>query len=144
MTFKKIVAAGLLAVVVALPSRADAQLQSQPYVTGVSYPVAFVPDPTNPNRQFVAEHTGRIRTVVGGVLQAEDLLDLSSAITPPTTLEGERGLLGLVFAPDYAVSGRFFVAFTRAGASQADPDRGDVVVARFNRSASDAAVADSS
>jgi hypothetical protein len=40
---------------------------------------------------------------------------------------GERGLLGLAFAPDYATSGRFFVNYTRK------PD-GHTVVARYRRS----------
>ena len=39
---------------------------------------------------------------------------------------GERGLLGLAFAPDYASSGRFYVNFTNVD--------GDTVVARFTRS----------
>ena len=46
---------------------------------------------------------------------------------------GERGLLGLAFAPDYASSGRFFVNFTNAA--------GHTVIARFRRS-SDPLIAD--
>jgi glucose/arabinose dehydrogenase len=42
---------------------------------------------------------------------------------------GERGLLGLAFAPDYAQSGHFYINYT---------DRaGDTVVARYSRSSSD-------
>ena len=48
---------------------------------------------------------------------------------------GERGLLGMAFAPDYASSGRFFVNFTNTA--------GHTVVARFRRSA-DPLVADPS
>jgi len=139
MTCKSSIAAALVVVGLGFPSHADAQLHSQPYVTGVSNPVAFVPDPTAPSRQFVVEQTGRIRVVVGGALQPVDFLDLSGVVSPPATGEGERGLLGLVFAPDYATSGRFFVSFTRLGGT-AD-ERGDVVIARFTRS-SDPAVAD--
>jgi len=40
---------------------------------------------------------------------------------------GEQGLLGLALAPDYASSGRFFVNFTSPA--------GDIVIARFRRSA---------
>jgi len=50
------------------------------------------------------------------------------------TSGGERGLLGLAFQPDYATSGRFYVYFT-------DPN-GDLVVARFKRSAANPLVAD--
>ncbi len=125
-------AAALLAAFLAVPSRAEAQLSAQPYVTGISRPVAFVPDPTSSDRQFVVEQTGRIRVVVNGALLATDFLDLSGVVTPPTSVEGERGLLGMVLAPDYAATGRFFVAFTRESASP--QDRGDVVFARFTRS----------
>jgi hypothetical protein len=40
---------------------------------------------------------------------------------------GERSLLGLAFAPDYATSGRFFVNYTRK------PD-GQTVIGRYRRS----------
>jgi hypothetical protein len=49
-------------------------------------------------------------------------LDLTSSVLSG----GERGLLGLALAPDYATSGRFFVNFTNKS--------GDTVVARFRRS----------
>ena len=60
---------------------------------------------------------------------ATDFLDLRSRISSG----GERGLLGLAFAPDYASSGRFFVNFTNPN--------GHTVVARFRRS-SNPSVAD--
>ena len=108
---------------------AHAQLRTQPYVTGLSFPVGFIPDPTAPNRFFVVEQMGRIRVVVDGVLLAEDFLDITALVTPRTPIEAERGLLGMVLAPDYATSGRFFIMFTRAGAS---PDeRGDNVISRL-------------
>jgi glucose/arabinose dehydrogenase len=58
-----------------------------------------------------------------GALLPTDFLNLTSSIVSG----GERGLLGLAFAPDYASSGRFFVNFTNTA--------GDTVVARFLRSA---------
>ena len=50
-----------------------------------------------------------------------DFLNLSGAISSG----GERGLLGMALAPDYASSGRFFVNFTNPA--------GHTVVARFQR-----------
>lgn len=132
----------LLAGLCAVPLPARAQLQTQPYVTGLSFPVAFIPDPTASDRQFVVEQMGHIRVVVDGVLLAEDFLDLSTVVTPRTRIEAERGLIGMVVAPDYATSGRFFVAFTREGTAPEDPDRGDVVIARFRRSADNPLLAD--
>jgi glucose/arabinose dehydrogenase len=65
-----------------------------------------------------------------GHLLPRPFLDLSGEID---SSGGERGLLGLAFAPDYATSGRFFVAHTAPGPKvtiaryrvSADPDRAD-------------------
>ena len=92
------------------------------YASGFTAPLAFVQDPTDPATQFVVEQGGRIRAVRSGVVLETDFLDLRGGIVSG----GERGLLGLAFAPDVS-SGRFFVNFT---------DRsGNTVVARFRRSA---------
>ena len=108
-----------------LPEPAESQtgLRTVQYASGFSAPVAIVQDPTNAAVQFVVEQGGRIRTVQAGQILPADFLDLRSAISSG----GERGLLGLALAPDYATSGRFFVNFT---------DRaGNTVIARFRRSA---------
>ena len=107
-----------------------AQLSSQLVVSGLSAPVAVVQDPTQPNVQFVVEQGGKIRVVRDGALLPVDFLDL----TPLVLSGGERGLLGLAFAPDYATSRRFFVNYTR----QTD---GHTVISRYLRSVSDPVVA---
>ena len=95
----------------------------QPYASGFSNPVAIVQDPIDPAVQFVVEQRGRIRTVVSGVVQPDDFLDLRDTVSSG----GERGLLGLAFPPDAAVSRRFFVNYTDLN--------GHTVVARYVRSA---------
>jgi glucose/arabinose dehydrogenase len=105
---------------VAMP--AHAQLQGQVYASGFQSPVAFVQDPTDRNVQFVVEQRGRIRVVRNGSIVGTDFLSLEGSVA----CCGERGLLGLAFAPDYASSGRFYVNFTNTS--------GDTVVARFIRS----------
>ncbi len=107
-------------------------LRATVFVTGLTAPVAFVQDPTQPNVQFVVEQGGLIRVVRDGQLLAGAFLDLSASIASG----GERGLLGLAFAPDYGVSRRFYVNFTDLS--------GNTVVARFLRSATDAMRADAS
>jgi glucose/arabinose dehydrogenase len=102
--------------------RAEAQLQGQVYASGFQSPVAFVQDPTDRTVQFVVQQTGRIRVVRNGTVLTTDFLNLTNTIR----FGGERGLLGLAFAPDYASSGRFFVNFTN--------EDSDTVVARFTRS----------
>lgn len=111
-------------------SAAWAQGRLVPYASGFSAPVAIVQDPTDAQVQFVVQQAGRIRVVRNGAVQPTDFLDLTGRIG----CCGERGLLGLAFAPDYASSGRFFVNFT-------DP-AGHTVVARFRRSATNPLVAD--
>jgi glucose/arabinose dehydrogenase len=94
-------------------------IRARVYASGFSSPLAFVQDPLDRTVQFVVEQGGRVRAVRSGIVQTNDVLDLSNAVTSG----GERGLLGLACARD----GRLFVNFT---------DRaGNTVVARFRRSA---------
>jgi glucose/arabinose dehydrogenase len=111
-------------------SPAVAQLRATLVVSGLTRPLGFVQDPTDSTVQLVLEQAGRVRVIKGGVLQSTDFVDLRSVIASG----GERGLLGLAFAPDYATSGRLFVCFT---------DRnGHIVVARLKRSGADPLRAD--
>jgi glucose/arabinose dehydrogenase len=111
--------------------RAQTALRARVYASEVTLPVAFVQDPTDRTIQYVVQQGGRIRVVRSGVVLPTDFLNLTSSIVSG----GERGLLGLVFAPDYATSGRFFVDFTDTS--------GNTVIARLRRSA-DPLVADPS
>lgn len=107
----------------ALASPAWGQLGASVYVAGLQAPVAFVQDPSNASVQYVVEQGGRIKVVRDGSLEPVDFLDLRSVVR----FEGERGLLGLALAPDYASSGRSFVNFVDV--------TGQTVIARFERSA---------
>lgn len=81
-------------------------------------------------RLFVVEQGGRVRILAAdGRVLPEAFLDLSAEID---TSRGERGLLGLAFAPDERRSGRLFVSYTarkevRVAALRVspDPDRAD-------------------
>ncbi|HET7694349.1 MAG TPA: PQQ-dependent sugar dehydrogenase [Vicinamibacterales bacterium] len=95
----------------------------EPYASGFTAPVAVVQDPADPLVQFVVEQRGRIRTVVAGVVQPADFLDLRGSVASA----GERGLLGMAFPPDAAATRRFFVNYTDLN--------GHTVVARYTRSA---------
>ena len=106
----------------------QAQLSARVHAAGFTTPIAFVQDPVDRGVQFVVQQNGHIRVVRDGVVLPDDFLDLSRE----TAAGGERGLLGLAFAPD-ADGRRFFVNFTNQS--------GDTVVARFRRAAG-AVVAD--
>ena len=79
------------------------------------------PIPPTASVLFVVEQGGLIRVVRDGVALPTPFLDLRSVISTG----GERGLLGMALAPDFADSRRFFVNFTNRS--------GDTVVARFRR-----------
>ncbi len=83
-----------------------------PFVTGLDQPIAFIPHPTDPDRHFVASRTGVIRVVDGGVVLPQPFLDLSAQVS---CCDEDRGFLGLAFAPDYDVSGLFYVHYTELG-----------------------------
>ena len=102
-----------------------AQIAAQVLATGLNDPVAVVADPTDRSTLIVVEQGGLVRSVRDGVVREEPFLDLRGEISSG----GERGLLGLALAPDYAESRRFFVKFTNRS--------GDTVVARFRRNADD-------
>jgi glucose/arabinose dehydrogenase len=123
------VLAALLLLIAANVLRSQSGIRTVVYATGLSSPVAIVQDPTNSSVQFVVEQGGRIRVVRAGAVLPADFLDLRSAVA----FSGERGLLGMAVAPDYAASGRFYVNFTNTS--------GHTVIARFRRS-SDPLVAD--
>jgi hypothetical protein len=100
----------------------QAQMRGQIFVSGLTHPLAFVQDPTNPAVQFIVQKEGVIRVVLNGSLLPAPFLDLSDAIST----DGERGLLSLALPPNAPGSGgRFFVSF-------ADTE-GNLVVARFHR-----------
>ena len=115
------VAALFFVVLSANPS--EAQFRGRLFVTGLTHPLAFVQDPSNPAVQFVVEQGGTIRVVQNGALLPAPFLDLSGVVATG----GERGLIALAFAPNYPESGRFFVSFVNSDSH--------LVVARFTRSA---------
>jgi glucose/arabinose dehydrogenase len=110
------------------PAGADS-LAVEVVATGLSRPLRLVSPPGDP-RLFVVEQGGRIRVFDRNGSDRGVFLDLRAA----TAAGGERGLLGLAFAPDYATSGRFYVNLTdqagdsrimRFNVSVSDPDRAD-------------------
>ncbi len=71
---------------------------------GFAAPVLALPRPDTQD-VWVAEQRGRIVTLDGALV-----VDLEDRVA----FRGERGLLGLAFAPDHAGTGRFFLHYSRA------------------------------
>jgi glucose/arabinose dehydrogenase len=76
-------------------------------------PVYVTGAPGDPRRVFVVQRTGQVMLMLGGRPQARPFLDIAKEVHSQGG--AEQGLLGLVFAPDYARSGLFYVDFTVAG-----------------------------
>lgn len=87
-------------------------------ISGLSDPVRLTA-PLGDDRLFVVEQAGRIRVFDQDGTPRGLFLDW----TGQTNGGGERGLLGLAFAPDYATSGRFYINYT--------DNSGDTRVARL-------------
>ena len=63
-----------VAAIVLVASPAAAQLKIQPFVTGLSVPVAFIQDPTDSTIQYVFQQNRHIRLVKSGALHPTDFL----------------------------------------------------------------------
>jgi glucose/arabinose dehydrogenase len=70
-------------------------------------------------RLFVVEQGGLVKVISGNSVVAQPYLDLSGAVSTG----GERGLLGMAFAPDFKSSGHVYVDYTDT--------QGNTLVARF-------------
>jgi glucose/arabinose dehydrogenase len=95
-------------------------------------PVIVTAPRGDPDRMFVAEQRGTVQEIVDGQVQPTPFLDISDRVQEVS----ERGFLGLAFAPDYAVSGRFYVDYTdRSG-------NGNLKVVEYRRSSVNPDLAD--
>ncbi|MGD9921156.1 MAG: PQQ-dependent sugar dehydrogenase, partial [Pseudorhodoplanes sp.] len=101
--------------------------------SGLSLPLFAVAPAGDPSRLFVVEKGGTIKIInlATGEVAASPFLAISDILT-----NGERGLLGLAFDPDYGSNGYFYVNVI--GAS------GATEIRRYQVSADDVNVADPS
>ncbi len=100
------------------------------YASGLNEPVGIANSGIpGDERLFIVEKEGAIRIIQpGGILQSVPFLQIDSRVK---SYEGERGLLGLAFDPDYASNGFFYVNYTTAE-DTADEDVGDTRISRFS------------
>jgi glucose/arabinose dehydrogenase len=75
--------------------------------TGLTQPLFAGAPPSDTSRLFIVEKTGAIKILdlASGQVLATPFLDLSNQIAT----DGERGLLGLAFDPDFANNGFFYI-----------------------------------
>jgi glucose/arabinose dehydrogenase len=94
-------------------------------VRGLVDPLMVTSANDGTSRLFVVERAGRVRTVLGRRITGS-FLDIRRLVLSG----GERGLLGLAFAPDFARSHLVWVTYTRGD--------GALVLARFSTSSATA------
>lgn len=98
----------ILAVAIVWVTPVHAQsLRARRIAMGLSSPV-YATAPRGDARIFVAELGGKIRVLENGALLPTPFLDLAAQVDE----EGEGGLLGLTFSPNYATDGFFYVYYT--------------------------------
>ncbi|HRI57532.1 MAG TPA: PQQ-dependent sugar dehydrogenase [Anaerolineae bacterium] len=113
------------------PPPPPSAISLQPVASGLAQPVAITH--AFDKRLFIVERAGRIRIVnASGALLATPFLNITSRVD---STDGEQGLLGLAFHPNYVNNGYFYVYYTY------DPpgvnlDR--TRISRFSRSAGNA------
>lgn len=92
--------------------------------SGLSAPMEVATAPGDASgRLFIVEKAGRIRIWNGTALLPTPFLDISGLVAD----DGERGLLSMVFHPNYAANGFFFVYY--------NANSGNITVARYQVSA---------
>ena len=126
----KKLAALVLAAAFLAPVQADAAAARLVLVGNFTSPTYVAVAPGQPALLFVVERAGRIQVLRNEARLPNPFLDIRDLVRgQPTDADagGEQGLLSMAFAPDYAQSGRFYVAFTN--------NDGDVEIDEFRRGA---------
>ena len=91
-------------------------------ITGLAAPMQVVHAGDNTNRIFIPQKFGSVRVFDRSYVSLGTFLTVAGITTA-----GERGLLSMVFHPDYANNGFFYVYYTNAN--------GDLELARYKVSA---------
>lgn len=131
--------AAILCAFLAICFAKESSAQSAPTLTftpivtsGLGEALDIVRPPADTQRLFIVEKTGRVKIFENGALRADSFLKISNLIVT----SGEQGLLTLAFHPQYATNRFFWVVYNNTA--------GDLVLARYQTSATNPAVADHS
>lgn len=114
------------------PAPSSQALRLQGLSSTLNAPVFLTSPPGDVTRLFVVERGGSIRILdaTSGATRSVPFLDIRGQVST----DGERGLLGLAFAPDYPASRRFFIYYTDLA--------GNLTLAQYLSAAADGEVAD--
>lgn len=124
----------------AVPKRLAAAATLELVTDATTEAVGIVAAPGEPvGRLFVIEKAGPIRVLRGKTFDPKPFLDLTGKVSLWNRPNGEQGLLGLAFHPDFQTNRRLFIHYTdlqgqtrvvEYRADKADPNRADPASAR--------------
>jgi glucose/arabinose dehydrogenase len=96
-----------------VPPALAAKVKLELVTTDTTEAVGIVAVPGEaPGRLFVVEKRGLIRILRGKKFDTTPFLDFTNRVSLEPRDNGEQGLLGLAFHPQFTKNGRFFVYFT--------------------------------
>lgn len=90
----------------------------QPVLDGLTFPTTIIQAPQDSTRLFLADLSGKVFILKDGALLPTPFLDLSKQIVASAS---GSGLHNIVFHPDYAQNGLFYITYTL-------PDRDEVLM----------------
>ncbi|MTI33339.1 PQQ-dependent sugar dehydrogenase [Xanthovirga aplysinae] len=90
-------------------------------------------------RIFIISRPGKIFVIKNGKVLKEPFLDVAKKMVPIDNRKTERGLLGLVFHPQYKTNGRFFIYYSAPSGVEESDHR--TVLAEYKVSAKDPDIA---
>lgn len=118
-----------------MPSSYAQDLNIELFASNLDLPVAI--KHAGDDKLYVAERQGFISIInADGSVNPIPFLDIDTNVIDNSTIQDERGLLGLAFHPDYNTNGYFYVNYI-------DND-GDTVISRYTRNTTNPLIADSS
>jgi glucose/arabinose dehydrogenase len=79
---------------------------------GLEGPIGMVVANDGSSRLFVVDQTGTIRIIKNGQLLPTPFLDVSSKLSKVNSIYSEKGLLGLVFHPQFKTNGKFYIYYS--------------------------------
>ena len=82
-----------------------------------SSPVALMQAPRDNSRWFAVEQSGIVRVFDNDQNVVQANVDVFVDISGRVTSEGERGLLGMAFHPDFATNGQVYLSYTGGGSA---------------------------
>jgi glucose/arabinose dehydrogenase len=97
-----------------LKTSPPASISTQLVVSGLSRPLDLEQPGDGSGRLFVVEQGGTVRIIQNGSLLPQTFLNVTSKVM----VEGEMGLLGLAFHPNFRTNRKFYVNYVRNASGQ--------------------------